>query len=307
MLGKWSIFSQRTHHIPPWSGLLRLSRWKEHLLFTVPATVLGANMAAAHSPAVALDGRIAIVTLANILAVTCAFMINDVEDAPDDARQAERAARNAVASGEITRQQGWLAAGATALVALVLFAWTSRGALAAGTLTILLTLLYSWRSVRLKALPVVDVLAHVLMLSALLFLAGFLAYRPDWGRVWPVVLGVALISAYGQLYNQVRDYDMDRAAGLRNTASFAGPRGTRWLMIGCLFGAVCCLGVSVAMGLWPLWLVPVAALMAPLVWWAQSGVDMRGTAAVDVSGRLQWGVMWAANGLVLVWLAVLLI
>jgi hypothetical protein len=28
------------------AGLLRLSRWKEHILFTVPATLLGVNMAA---------------------------------------------------------------------------------------------------------------------------------------------------------------------------------------------------------------------------------------------------------------------
>ena len=38
----------------------------------------------------------------------------------------------------------------------------------------MLGFLYSWRAVRLKALPVIDVITHALMLSSLLFLAGYL-------------------------------------------------------------------------------------------------------------------------------------
>jgi 4-hydroxybenzoate polyprenyltransferase len=296
-----SWHTTRTHL----SGLLRLSRWQEHLPFTVPATLLGVNMAAAHSSSVTLDGRVIGVLLANCLAVTWAFMINDIEDAPDDARDADRAARNPVACGELTPRQGWLAATGVALLALSLYAGVSLEAFGVGALTVTLALLYSWRRVRLKALPVLDVVAHVLMLSALLFLAGYMAYDAAPGRVWLVTLGVALVSAYGQFYNQVRDNAMDRAAGLHNTAHFVGPDGTRRLMIASLAAAVVCLGITVIQGLWPLWLALVPAGMAPLVWLARSGADMRGTQAIDASGRIQLGAMLVATVTMGAWLLAL--
>ena len=285
------------------NGLLRLSRWKEHILFTVPLTLLGANLAAGHHPdAVTLDWRLLAVTIANVLAVTLAFMVNDVEDAPDDAREAARAARNPVTSGEITRREGWLASIVVSGVALVCYAWTSEAAFWNGVITVALAYLYSWRTVRLKALPVVDVISHILMLSALLFLAGYFAYHDDPGRVWLVALAVGLVSVYGQLYNQLRDYDMDRAAGLHNTASVLGPRLTQMLMYGSLIAALACLAITIAWGLWPLWLVVVPVVMAPLLIFFRPSTDMRGTEAIDVSGRVQLGFILIANATVLVWL-----
>jgi 4-hydroxybenzoate polyprenyltransferase len=286
-----------------WANLLRLSRWKEHIPFTVPATLLGVNMAAAtHPDSVTLDGRVIIVCAANVLAVTCAFMINDVEDAADDARDPARAARNPVASGDLSRRAGWGASLVVGALALALYAVLTREAFWAGVLTVILAGLYSWRRVRLKALPVVDVVSHALMLSALLVLVGYLAYDAGPGRVWWVVLGAGLVSVYGQLYNQVRDYDLDRAAGLRNTASVIGPRRARRWMYAALVGAAGCLAITLLMGLWPLWLVvvPVGVLPLWLVWRPVS--DMRGSAAVDLSGRAQLLFFVAATLLTLVWL-----
>lgn len=283
-------------------GLVKLSRWREHLLFTVPATLTGAAMAARHAPGVVLDARVLAVTLANILAVTVAFMINDVEDAPDDARETHRAARNPVTTGEVTPRDGWIAAWVLGAIALLLDAAASTAAVWTGTLTLALAVLYSWRGVRLKALPGVDVIAHALMLSALLFLAGYAAYDTAPGRVWLVALGVGLISVYGQLYNQVRDFDMDRAAGLHNTASFVGPGGARCLMYAALLAAALCLLVTVVLGLWPLWLALVPLLMLPLLWIFRPRTDMRGTAAIDLSGRTQWSFMIMATITAMVWL-----
>jgi 4-hydroxybenzoate polyprenyltransferase len=303
---KGNVTLERTWHTRL-VGLLRLSRWKEHILFTVPATVLGVNMAADYRPAVTLDRHILTAVVANILAVTCAFMVNDIEDAPDDAREADRAARNPVTCGEISPRGGWLAAIVVSLLALVLYAWVSWGAFWVGALTIVLSYLYSWRAVRLKARPVVDVVSHALMLSSLLFLAGYFAYDEAPGNVWLVALGVGLVSAYGQLYNQLRDYEMDRAAGLRNTASILGPKHTQRLMYGCLGLAAVCLAITIIIGLWPLWLALVPLLMAPLFFLFRPGTDMRGTEAIDMSGRIQLGFMIMANVAVLVWLSANLI
>jgi 4-hydroxybenzoate polyprenyltransferase len=283
-------------------ALLRLTRWPEHIPFTLAATLLGANMAAQHAGA-ALDGRLLLVLAANALAVTFAFMVNDLADAPDDARDPARAARNAVASGALAARTGWVASGAVAGLALALYAALSAPAALTGGATLLLGLLYSWRAVRLKARPLADVIAHLLMLSALLVLAGYLAFDAAPGRVWWVVAAAGLISAYGQLYNQVRDDAQDRAAGLRNTTALLGTARARIAMRACLGAAGLLLALTVFLGLWPLWLGAVlVALAGPALVWRRR-TDMRGTAAIDVTGRLQLGAMLAACATLIVWLA----
>ncbi len=288
------------------AGVARLTRAKEHLLFTVTLTLMGANLAVAGQPA-RLDARLVTVLGANVLAVTFAFMINDVEDAGDDAADPARAARNAIARGDLSRRAGWLAALAAGALALGLYALTPPLAFGTGALTLILALLYSWRPVRLKAIPALDVIAHVLMLSALLFLAGFFVYDPAPGPAWWAAAGVALVSAYGQLYNQLRDFEPDRAAGLHNSAALLGRAWTRRLMYVALALAAGCLAVTVARGLWPLWLALVPVALAPVVAWRRSGTDMRGTAAVDASGRYQGRCMLVAALTMIAWLGALAI
>lgn len=282
-------------------AIVCLSRWREHVPFTLAATWLGANMAAYHAGA-ALDGRLGMVTLANILAVTFAFMVNDVADAPDDARDPLRAARNAVSSGALTARAAWLIAGAVGALALALYTLLSSLALLTGAATLGLGFLYSWRRVRLKAWPVLDVIAHALMLSALLTLTGYLAFDAAPGHVWWVILMTGLISAYGQLYNQVRDADQDRVAGLHNTTWLLGTGRARALIVVCLGAAGGLLALTAMGGLWPLWLAPLAGvLLVPVLLWP-CPTDMRGSAALDLSGRLQLGTMLVAVALMVVWL-----
>jgi 4-hydroxybenzoate polyprenyltransferase len=278
-------------------SLLKLSRWKEHLVFTLAATLAGANLALRDDHP---DYHLLIVLIANSLAVTFVFMVNDIEDAPDDAFDAARGTRNAVTSGEISPRLGWWIAWFTAGLALITFASIHIRVLAVGALTVGLGWLYSWRGVRLKAWPLVDVVSHLLMLSVLLFLAGYLTYHSAPGPVYWVAAGVGLISAYGQLYNQLRDYADDRAAGLHNTACFLGRRYTQWVMYLCLAGAAACLIISVMIGMWPVWLAVVPAVALPLLF-RRSTTDMRGSRAIDASGGFQSGSMSIAALTMIVW------
>ena len=69
------------------SGLVQLTRWQETIPFVVPLTLMGALMALQTAgDGQGVDLRLLAVMAANILVVTYAFMINDIEDAPDDAR-----------------------------------------------------------------------------------------------------------------------------------------------------------------------------------------------------------------------------
>jgi 4-hydroxybenzoate polyprenyltransferase len=282
-------------------GLIRLSRWQEYVAFVIPLTILGALLAARPND-IALDWRLIVVTLANILAVAYAFMINDIEDAPDDARDPARAARNPITTGEIGVRIGYTACRIVAAVTLILYALGGVWALSIGIATLLLSHLYSWRPVRLKAWPVTDVVSHSLMLSGLLLLAGYFTYHTAPGIVWFVAASVTLVSVYGQLYNQLRDYEMDKAAGLYNTAIVLGEQNTRRVMYLSIALAGVCLLAAIVQGAFPLWLGLVLLLSIPVSMFFRSQTDMRGGIAVDVSGSLQMQSLVIVNLTVAVWL-----
>jgi len=282
-------------------GLIRLTRWKEYVPFVVPLTVLGALMAARPN-GILLDWRLVVVTLANILVVAYAFMINDIEDAPDDARDPARAARNPISTGEIGAHVGYAACRVVALITLALYALGGVWVLVIGLATLLLSHLYSWRPVRLKAWPVTDIVSHSLMLSGLLLLAGYFIYHTQPGIVWFVAASVTLVSVYGQLYNQLRDYDMDKAAGLYNTAIILGETNTRILMYATVGLAAVCLLAAIGLGVFPLWLGIVVLISIPISMLVSPKTDMRGSEAADASGGLQIQSLVVANMTIAVWL-----
>lgn len=286
-------------------GLVRLTRWKEYVPFVVPLTILGALLAARPN-GLFLDWRLAAVTLANILAVAYAFMINDIEDAPDDARDPARAARNPISSGEIGVRVGYTACRVVAAVTLILYAIGGVWALFIGIITLLLSHLYSWRPVRLKAWPVTDVVSHSLMLSGLLLLAGYYTYHNQPGLVWFVAASVTLVSVYGQLYNQLRDYDMDKQAGLFNTAIILGERNTRLAMYAAIGLAAVCMLAAIVQGVFPLWLGLVLVVSIAVSMLVSPKTDMRGGAAVEMSGALQIQGLVVANITVVTWLVAVL-
>lgn len=282
-------------------GLVQLTRWKEYVPFVVPLTVVGA-LVAARPHGVNLDWRLAAVTLANILAVAYAFMINDIEDAPDDARDPARAARNPISSGRISVRMGYAACRLVAAMTLCLYALGGLWVLIIGVATLLLSHLYSWRQVRLKAWPVTDILSHSLMLSGLLVLAGYFIYNDNPGIVWFVAGAATLVSVYGQLYNQLRDYDMDRAAGLFNTAIVLGEANTKRAMYVSIGLALTCLLAAIIQGAFPIWLGLVVLVSLPVSMLFRTRTDMRGGAQVDITGGMQVQSIIILNMIICAWL-----
>ncbi len=288
-------------------GVIRLTRWREYVPFVIPLTVLGAILAS-QAQNVALDWRLIVVLVANSLAVGYAFMINDIEDAPDDAREAARAARNPVASGELTPRQGWAASLTVAIITLILYGLAGVWPFIVGSLTLALSHFYSWKPIRLKAWPVTDIVSHSLMLSGLLFLAGYFTYGSNPGLVWLVAAAATLLSVYGQLYNQLRDYDMDVAAGLYNTAIVVGKRNARTLMYSSVAVALALMVYAVYVQVIPLWIISVPMLIAPIFYFVRPPkTDMRGSAHADVSGNVQVQMLVLANITIAVWLIAMML
>lgn len=286
-------------------AVLKLSRWHEFIPFTLPLTLVGGLMAYRFHGA-KLDERLFYVLIANFLAMAYAFMINDIEDSEDDKLNPERGAKNAVSNGEISKSSAWLAALACAGLAVLLYALAGTGALTSGVLILVLSHFYSWKPVRLKALPVLDIVSHVLMLSTLLMVAAYLIYTDTFQEVWPLVVSVTLFSAYGQLYNQLRDYEEDRAAGLKNTASFLGKRLTAWASYLCFGLAVLCLLLIVVNRAFPFELLGVILLSVPLLL-LNNGRDFRGSQTSDLISSLQVQLLTVANLVLICWLVYVII
>jgi 4-hydroxybenzoate polyprenyltransferase len=244
----------------PILGLLQLTRYKEYVLFVAVTTLMGAKFGGG-----SFDLRLLIVLMANLLVVGFAFMYNDVEDAPDDALDAKKARRNPISAGMISPRIGKAACLFVALLVLGMYALLGGMAFLLGALCLALAFLYSWRVARLKAVPVADLISHSLSLAGLQFLCAYFAYDQGKAYSWLFFLFVVLISVYGELNNELRDFEVDRKAGIRHTADLLGMRWTKILMITSLVLAIILLALFLAMEMIPLWVVIVPLVIAPML------------------------------------------
>ena len=112
----------------------------------------------------------------------------------------------------------------------------------------------------------------------------------------------SLFSAYGQFYNQVADYEVDKEAGLKNTAVLLGKGPTSVLGHFSIFCAFLCMLAAILQGLFPVWLgtILIIGVITTVIFpWE---FDMRGNLASD-GGNMQRPGLIIANLLALVWLA----
>jgi 4-hydroxybenzoate polyprenyltransferase len=233
-------------------GIIRLSRFKEFTSFVVVTTLLGAL-----SGNGVFGWQLATVLAANWLVVAFAFMINDIEDAADDAINPSKVNRNPISAGLLSTRTAWLVSGVVGLASIILYAQLGFYPFIAGFASLSISFLYSWRFIRLKTVPVLDMLSHGLMLAGLQFLASYFCFNPSELSRWlyPFLFLVA-ISMYGVLFNQLRDLEWDRQAGLTHTAATLGPGISFRLMMS--FGLI---GVgAAAMTIFVIRLIPIWVL-----------------------------------------------
>ena len=240
-------------------ALLRLARYKEYTFFVTITTLLG--VAAGHGQ---IGWKFLGIWVANWLAVAFAFMINDVEDAPDDALNPLKINRNPVSAGDLTPRTASRASWGVALVSASLYLILGFWPAILGLISLALGYLYSWRVIRFKNMPFVDLASHCMMLAGLQFLPGLLAFNahPDLVWIFPFVFIVA-ISLYGELFNELRDLDGDIAAGLNHTASKLGYKPTYWMMMSLLsVGLVCGVITFFVLQIIPPWVLMVLGGLA---------------------------------------------
>lgn len=204
-------------------SILALTRWNELYDFNITLTLFGAIFAQG-----LFDYKFILVFLANFFCLCHAFMFNDVEDAEEDAQNPKKLKRNPIANKSLTKNEGFFYSIIFLVVAFALFLILSiltgnLGIIIIGSILLLSNILYSYRKIRLKAMPIIDIITHMFMLSSGPFLTAYYVYRGNLdldGFIMFVIFNI--LSGYGQLENETRDYETDVKTNIRTTAVVLG-------------------------------------------------------------------------------------
>src|SRR3990172_7639564 len=281
-------------------GIIDLTRYKEYAIFVVVTTFLGAQVSGAP-----LDGRLLLALVANWLAVVFSFRINDVEDAADDALNPAKVQRNPVSAGRLERRAAYKASFAAAILAGAAFYLLGPVPFWLGVVCLVIGFLYSWRPVRLKRIPIVDLISHSLLLAGLQYLCAYFTFASSAaGAQWiaPFVF-VMSISMYGELFNEGRDLEGDLQAGVTHTAAVVGEKGAHVLMYALLAVGGISFAYSIVAGLVPWWVLVVLFVLAAIIL-AHPILKMRRGSAVDLVGPLHVPAQIVGALTMIVWVAV---
>jgi 4-hydroxybenzoate polyprenyltransferase len=279
-------------------GIIKLTRFDEYIWFVIVTTALGASAAGG-----TFGWQWIVALLANWTAVGFAFMINDVEDADDDALNPAKINRNPISCKMISPRVGYIASYATMIISALLYALLGTIPFIIGVISLIVGFLYSWRRVRIKSMPFVDLIIHCMMLAGFQFLPAYFAYTSVINsNFWWPFLAITSISMYGELFNELRDLEGDLQAGVKHTASVLGERNSKLLaniLLG--IGIVALLITLFVMWLVPAWVLILIAVIAAILIVPPMLRVKRSQDMVQFQGSFQVPVQIAAAVGMLVW------
>jgi len=193
-----------------------LTRWRDYYGMVLIITFIGIFVAQPQDLI-----KIIIVTFANLTSCAFAFMINDIEDADDDTLDLSKKRRNPVSSGKLKRENAYLLSVITALISIIFYSFLGMKIAILGITGIILGFAYSYKKIRLKSKPFADFISHGIFLGLIFFITAILISENtiDWYLIIFPGMGIFTLSAISDINNEIRDYHVDRIAGLKNTAN----------------------------------------------------------------------------------------
>jgi len=283
---------------PTLKGIIKLTRFDEYVWFVIVTTLLGAAAGGG-----TFGWQLIVALLANWLAVAFAFMINDVEDADDDALNPAKINRNPISCKMISPRVGYIASYVTAILSAAFYWLLGPIPFVIGVISLIVGFLYSWRRVRIKSMPFIDLIIHCMMLAGFQFLPAYFAYTSVINsNFWWPFLAITSISMYGELFNELRDLEGDLQAGVKHTASVLGERNSKLLaniLLG--IGLVALLITLFVMWLIPAWVLILIAVIAAILIVPPMLRVKRSQDMVQFQGSFQVPVQIAAAVGMLVW------
>lgn len=269
-------------------SLYLLYRFKDHVGFTIPLVILGVSTGAMAEGVLPHLSTIAILLAANILAISFAFAINEVEDWQDDKHDPHH--NNPISKKLISRKTAILEALSAALISLILFSLINSAATTIGLTIIILSFLYSFKPIRLKSKPWLDLLSHSLMLSGLIFASSYISLSERIDVALPPLAAVILFSVYGQFYNQIRDFKEDKRVKIKNTTILLGVESAKSLAYSSILIGIALLIYTFYKQIFPLFLVPLSIALVPLMIYFDGYLDARDARTKVLTGSLHKGI-----------------
>ena len=214
--GLTSIMNVRQHI----SILFRLSRLREYFLhlFLIPLLIL------LISPQNFLSFKTIIIYLANLFLTAFTYAINDVEDAEDDYQDFKKRNRNIISNGMISKKWGYVITFSFLFIGLILLFLLNRLVFAVGLLLSVNSFFYSWKKLRLKSIPILDLVSHATCLGVLQFLTTYLTFNPLDSQIIPFLIMIIPFSASCQISQQLRDFKIDKKTKINNTSQLIGKK-----------------------------------------------------------------------------------
>ena len=207
--------------------LLRLTRVNDYSLQLVLTFLLIFII----SPQNLFSYKTIIIFLANFTLIAFIYVINDVEDAEDDYHNLNKRKRNPIANGELTKKQGCLIGLLLVLVGLFLLLLISHLVFFVGLVLTLIGFLYSWKPVRLKSIPIIDLISHIICLGVLQFFIIYLTFRHFDLFIIPFLMIIIPISLMTEIFGELRDFDVDKKSKINNTIQNFGRFNIKKLLI----------------------------------------------------------------------------
>lgn len=208
------------------TGLAKLTRINEFGYFILITTLLGVAEAGG-----VFDQRLVLVMLANGLAVSFAYMVNDIEDAPEDAFSTKNKQRNPISSGLISTKTARLAALVCGLVAAGVYVLLGWWTFTFGMACLLLGIVYSHKAIRLKTVALLDMISRGLLQAGLPFLCAYFAFNGTLNRTWMwPFLFMILLSIFNDLHDARRTDEAERQARQDRLAALLGERSAAIMM-----------------------------------------------------------------------------
>jgi 4-hydroxybenzoate polyprenyltransferase len=161
------------------SALLKLTRYTEYSYFVLITTLVGVATARG-----TFSARLVAVMGVNVLAISFAYMFNDLEDAAEDVFSTKNCQRNPITTGQITPQTAKLAVMIVGLIATVCYAMLGLGPFIFGAGCLILGFFYSHKTIRLKSIPLINSITRGLLLAGLPFLTSYFSFASAFNRAW---------------------------------------------------------------------------------------------------------------------------
>jgi 4-hydroxybenzoate polyprenyltransferase len=167
-----------------------------------------------------------LLALAAIMLGTAAdISINRVYDADDDAIEAWKSKTNPISNGDIKQDVGWMMCVSIYFMSIIL-SLLSGDIIFAFAIAVrnLLGFLYSGPPIRAKSSPVIDIAFHLMIIDSGPA-AIALVYTRNFTALPLYLLGFLVFnSMFTQISQEIRDFNVDRKAGLETTVQKLGFR-----------------------------------------------------------------------------------